>query len=326
MKIKHGILAVIVILFSALNMQSQTVMKLSLKEAQDYALKNNAQIKNAKLDIVLAKKKVWETTAIGLPHATGTANYSNILEVPEMNFGGYIYWQSIDATMPLTSDMVMDNYVEGEPIQLGTKENVTFDFNVSQLVFSGEYIVGLQASKIYKKLSEQNLQKTEADIKELIINTYYLVLIAEKSKEILESTLTNTEKIAYEIKEMLNVGFVEDTDFDQIELTLSNIKNSLSSLERQVGLTYKLLKMQLGLETEIDIELTDNLDDILSNISYEQLLNEQFFVENNIDYKLITTQENLSNLSLKREKSTFLPSVAAFYRFSMPAIQQYIRH
>jgi outer membrane protein TolC len=288
-------------------------MKLSLKEAQDYALKNNAQIKNAKLDIVLAKKKVWETTAIGLPHATGTANYSNILEVPEMNFGGYIDWQSIDATMPLTSDMVMDNYVEGEPIQLGTKENVTFDFNVSQLVFSGEYIVGLQASKIYKKLSEQNLQKTEADIKELIINTYYLVLIAEKSKEILESTLTNTEKIAYEIKEMLNVGFVEDTDFDQIELTLSNIKNSLSSLERQVGLTYKLLKMQLGLETEIDIELTDNLDDILSNISYEQLLNEQFFVENNIDYKLITTQENLSNLSLKREKSTFLPSVAAFY-------------
>ena len=313
MKIRLSITTAIILLFANINILAQTNMKLSLKEAQEYALKNNTQIKNAKLDIVLAKEKVWETTTIGLPQVSGTANYSNVLEVPEMNFGGYINWQAINPNSPLTAGMVMDNYIEGEPIKLGTNENVTLNLNVSQLIFSGEYIVGLQASKTYKMLSEQTLTKTEAEIRELIVNTYYLVLVVEKSKEILKSTFENIEKTAFEIDELLSVGYVEETDADQIKLNVSNIKNSLNSIDRQVDLSYKLLKIQMGFELDINLELTDNLNDIISNIYYEQLVNEQFILENNIDYKLITTQEHLSNLSLKREKTAFLPSIAAFY-------------
>ena len=37
----------------------------NLKEAQDYAIKNNYQNKKAVLDVEIAKKKVWETTAMG---------------------------------------------------------------------------------------------------------------------------------------------------------------------------------------------------------------------------------------------------------------------
>jgi len=42
---------------------------------------------------------------------------------------------------------------------LGVPNNTTFDFTLSQLIFSGEYIVGLQATKVFKEISVNSLQK-----------------------------------------------------------------------------------------------------------------------------------------------------------------------
>src|SRR3989339_1271868 len=59
-------------------------MLLTLQEAVDFALKNSADIKNAQIDIEIAKKKIWETTAIGLPQVSAKFAYQNIFKVPEM--------------------------------------------------------------------------------------------------------------------------------------------------------------------------------------------------------------------------------------------------
>ena len=41
--------------------------RLSVNDAQQLGLTNNTEVKNARLDVKLAKKKVMETVAIGLP-------------------------------------------------------------------------------------------------------------------------------------------------------------------------------------------------------------------------------------------------------------------
>ena len=70
---------------------AQPVVKsLSLKDAQEYALKNNMTIKNARVDLEIAKKKIWETTAMGLPQLNAAAAYSHIFKVPEVSFPGTI--------------------------------------------------------------------------------------------------------------------------------------------------------------------------------------------------------------------------------------------
>jgi len=46
---------------------AQNEQTFSLKQAQEYALKNNYKNQQSILDIKAAKKKIWETTAIGLP-------------------------------------------------------------------------------------------------------------------------------------------------------------------------------------------------------------------------------------------------------------------
>ncbi|GAB4299416.1 MAG: TolC family protein [Marinilabiliales bacterium] len=305
----------IIILLFIINVSysQDSTIYLSLKEARNYALENNINIINARLDVLISKNKVWETTAIGLPQVKGSASYSNIFEVPVMNFGGYIDWAAMDPTVPLTSGMVLSNYVEGEPIELGTKENIKWDVQVSQLIFSGEYIVGLQAAKVYKLLSENNLEKNKLDVLEGVTQTYYLILMAEENNKILEKSLENTLKIRDDMQATYNAGLIDKISIDQLNLTCKNLQNSLSNIKRQIELSKKLLKVMLNIDVDQNIVLTDNLENIFNEIDYDALVNSNFDINNNIDFQIMKVQQDLAKLSLRREKSAMLPTLSAYY-------------
>jgi outer membrane protein len=206
------------------------------------------------------------------------------------------------------------NNIAGVPIPLGVPNNTTLDITVTQLIFSGEYIVGLQATKVFYQMTDQNRQKTEIDLKESVANTYAMALSFEQTRDILSLTLANTEKTLSDMKQMLQQGLIENTDVDQIELITLNLKNGLSSMNRQIDATFDLLKFQLGMPFADNLVLTDNLDGIASSVNLEALMATPFNINNNLDYQILTTSEIIGNLNLKREKSTYLPNLAAVYR------------
>jgi len=293
---------------------------LTLKQAQEYAVKNNANSRNSAIDMEIAKKKIWETTAIGLPQISAQVNYQHLFTVPELSLGGSTYLATdLPAGTPITSDDISNQkvymgYTPGAPIKLGVANNTTLDITVSQLIFSGEYIVGLQATKVFYTMTDQNKQRVEIDLKENISNTYAMALVFEQSRKVLAQSLGNTIKTLAEIQESYKQGMVENTDVDQIELVSLTLKNAVSSMSRQIDATYDLLKFQLGMPFSDKIVLTDSLETIAGTVNLETLINTQFNINNNLDYQILKTSEDISKLNLKREKSTYLPNVAAVYR------------
>lgn len=283
--------------------QEATVMKLSLAEAKQMALENNSTVINAGLDVEAAKKKVWETTAIGLPQVNTEVAYAHIPDVPVMQLPASFF----DPTAP--ADALAD-------VPVASKNNTDITLTASQLIFSGEYIVGLQASRVYKDLTRHGLTKTRNEIAEATDNAYVLVLVAQESKKLLEETLENIEKLAKETKAYYDEGFVEETDADQMAITVSNIKNSLSNIDRQVKLSYDLLKLQLGLDMDQEIALSQSLSELTSQSEFEALILNDQSIYSNPDFLLAQTQEALMKLDYKRSISTTLPSVAAFYQYT----------
>jgi len=301
--------------------QQGSPLSLSLKQAQDYAIINNVNAKNSSLDVKLAKKKIWETTAIGLPQISAQANYQHLFKVPELSLGGstFLDTKNLEPGNVITAnDVTQGNlflgYNPSDPIALGVKDNTTINLTVSQLVFSGEYLVGLQASKVFSKISEQSQKKTELDLKESVSNTYSLVLLLGQNKTILQQSLDNLKKTLADMQEMNKQGFIENTDVDQIELTTLNLENGVNSINRQESASKDLLKYQLGLSFDIEIVLTDSLESTTVIPNLETVLSSKFNVENNLDFQILGIQEKLGKLNLKREESTFLPSLAAVYQ------------
>ena len=276
----------------------------SLNEAIEHALKNNYNAINAARDIDAAKKKKWETTTIGLPQINASLGYQNNIE--------------------LQKSLIPAEFFGGQPgefaeVAFGTRHNMIGNATVSQLIFNGSYIVGLQSAKVYLQISENAKIKTNQEIREMVINAYGNVLLANESIAILEKNKTNLEKTLNETTQIFKNGLIEEENVEQLQITLTTIKSAQENIKRQKVIATNMLKLILGITIGKELILTENLNNLaLNNVNFE-LSTTPFQVENSIDFKI---QENLvqsKKLLLLLEKSNALPSLAAAYNFGYNA-------
>lgn len=278
--------------------------KFSLQQAIDYALKNNVSKINAELDVEKSKKKIWETTAIGLPHIDGELDYTNFLDIP--------------------TTLVPAEFVGGKPgefvaFKFGTPENATAKITATQLLFDGTYIVGLKASKVYAELFKKQLTASEIEVKMNVAKAYFVVLVAEDNLKILSKSVENLKKIHFETSELFKNGLVEEIDVDRLALALSNLETQLKNVERQSKLAEGLLKFQIGMDLKEKIILTDSIIAMYSNLPPE--ITAEIGFSNRIEYKLVQTQVSLAELNMKRYKMSYLPNLAAFYTHQQNAMR-----
>ncbi len=300
---------------------SQSQSSFSLEEAVQFALENNYNMKNARTDVEIAKRKINETTAIGLPQIAGTISNTNYMSLPTTLFPDFItgaIYQVNEEKFGLVP-VVPQAEQEFFPVSFGTKYNATAQLSVSQLIFKGSYIVGLQAAKAYLDQSKIQLQKSEIDIQESVTNAYFLVLVAEEQLEILKSTMKSLKEMRDETATIHAQGFIEDTDVDQLDLMVADLEANMFYANNQVIIARSYLKLNLGLKLNYAIDLTDNLNDLLNGVKETEVLNSGFSFDQNIDYKVLQNQKKLSELNLKNFKSEYLPSISAFFNYQKDA-------
>lgn len=306
-------LVILGLCFKGISQDSKEVLKLSLTEAQDFALQNNRAMKNAKIDVLSADKRIWETIAMGLPQLGFSANYQHQFVVPELSFGSYLDPSSLPEGF-ITNTDIMKAYKQSPKVPLGVPDNTTFDFTLSQLIFSGEYIVGLQATRVFKEISVNSLAKTESSTKETVAGTYHLYLVLCESLRVLKASLASVDQTYKDAQKMNEQGFNEETDVDQIKISLSNLQRLVASVESQREVSLKLLKYQLGMDISQNVELTDSLPAMIQQGNIQYLAAPVFDYEKSIDYKIVRNLESSSALFVRREESKYLPTVSAFYR------------
>jgi len=273
---------------------AQETLSLSLEEAKNFVLEYNKQVENAELAVELAQKKINESISSFLPQAELTMDYSNYFGA-EMEF----------------------SFVEGQPpTTIPFKPTSNLNVGVSQMVFSGTFIVGLQMVRIYKEISQTNYLKTEQNIKEMVILAYYGALVSELSIQIINDNLANTRKIYDNTEAMVSVGMAERLDLDQFEVQISSLENALKSAERQKELSYNLLRYQLGVPADTPLELTDSLEGFLENFDFTGIMDQSFNIMDNLDYQLIMEQQRISEKQVDMQKMNYLPTLTGFYQYT----------
>jgi outer membrane protein len=301
------------IILSIYGQDKKEILRLSISEAQAYAVQNNRTVQSSRIDLQSAEKKVWENLALGLPQLSVAANYLHQFKVPQLSFGPVLDINSLPDGV-LTKQNLSDAYVEAPPIPLGVRDNTVIDLTLSQLIFSGEYLVGLQATRVVKQMSEKSVVKTENETKESVAGTYYLNLVLAENQKLLNESLNSTDQTYKELVKMNEQGLNEDTDVDQVKIARSTIQTLINSVTAQREISMKLLKFQLGLGFDQQVELTDSIPHIIQegNISYLEM--PDFNLSSNIDYQLVSNQVQIAELLLKRQQAKYFPVISAFYR------------
>ncbi|HOY49125.1 MAG TPA: TolC family protein [Flavobacteriales bacterium] len=297
---KNKVLLLLLILSAGLHAQTNDQGSFTLPQAIDFALKNGYSVKNAATDIEIAKKKVAEIRGIGIPQLKTEASFQDFVEVP-------VSIISANAFNPLAPP---GTYLR---IPFGVKYNASIGYTASWLAFSGEYIVGLQASKTYVDISKANLRKSEIEVKESVTKAYNLVLILKENKRILSENIASLEQSIEQTSAYNKEGFVEEMDVDRLRLLKNNLSTTLTTLEQQTIIAEKLLKFQMGYDVNAAITLTETLDNLISNAKSGVDVEPKFDPANNIDRILIGKALNLQKLEVKRQKANYLPTLSTFY-------------
>ncbi|MCD4771842.1 MAG: TolC family protein [Bacteroidales bacterium] len=304
-------------------LSAQTKSKFTLNEAQEYGLENNHDIKNALTDIKIAKNKVKETISIGLPQVNGTISTTNYIDIPTTLMPDFIspaIFRVNESNFGLTPTQPLGD-IQYFPVSFGTEFNASADVSVNQLIFNGDYIVGLQSANSYLQTTRLQHQKTEIDLKESIANAYFIVLATERNAKILGKTLNELEKMLYETNELFKAGFVEDTDIVQLELMVSDLKASLITIKKQLDIAYLYLKFNMGFDLNEDIILSEDLNSLVKKAESNLLLETGFELSQNIDFKIFISQKELANKELMLEKAAYLPTISAFFNATTNAMR-----
>ena len=308
-KIQFNTLLIILILFQ-FNLYAQETtpdtLNLSISDARIYALENNYKMKNARLDVLAAQKKVWETTAIGLPQVDGKIDYNNNLIV---------------GTMPLTITDPEGNQTTAF-IQMGSPHSTTAGLTVSHLIFDGSYIVGLQSAQVYKNISELAEFKSETLIDEAVTNAYGGAILNDEFVKILTSNVETLEKNLEQTKAFYDVGLSEEQNVEQLQILLSSTKNLLFTAKRDRETSYQMLNFTLGIDINKPVKLVNGIEFLLLENMDMNIEDKQFIVQNNIDVEIQNNKVRSQELLKKLEQSKYLPSISAFYNTKQDAFAE----
>jgi outer membrane protein len=301
--------------------QEQPYM-LTLQQAREYALQHNKTLLNARDQITSSKKKVYETIANGLPQVEGSLDYTTYFNY-EMNFS---FGSSSGGTIP---DFTQPPYDAGDAALfgdimglMGSSEPIIMtdqfsgNIQVSQLIFSGQFITGIQTAKIARRLADQSLVRSELDVKENITNSYYNILTTEHSLNVINKNLENLDAIIKNTENFYRTGMVEETAVLELKVRASGVKNFQKLLERVNQLNYNMLKFQLGVAPETNIALADSLPQIIESLNPQAALVNNYDVNNDITYQLTESQVALTKKQVDLQEWAYAPTAAGFYRYT----------
>ncbi|WP_299430602.1 TolC family protein [uncultured Maribacter sp.] len=276
----------------------------TLDEAVSFALENNYSAINASRDIIAAQKQKWETIASGLPQINGSISYQNQLKQPVSLIPGEFAGGAPGTFVPIV---------------FGQAQTATATATLSQQIFDGSYIVGVQAAKVFLNYSANNKEKSNLDIRKATTEAYGNVLLAQESVAILEKNKETLAKTLFETTKIFENGLEEEESVEQLQITLSSVDNQLKNAVRLKDITLQMLNLVMGISIDAPTQLEDSLDILTENQIKFDLLETDLTIENNVDYKLATNFNQQRFYEHKLAKSRALPSLNAFVNYGTSA-------
>lgn len=266
-------------------------LSLSLREAQDYAVKQNRSLKNASLAVQEAYAARWQTIASMLPQVDASYSYSDYL--------GY------SATLNMG----------GTPIPI-SMPNVGALSVTASMGLNGQAIVGVLLNTIAIDMKKIALEQNESELRGNVMGSYVSVLALQSIAGLLDSSLVNIQELETITQHAVDAGAAEQTTADQIRVRVNTLKSSINMQRYNIELAMSLLKVLLDVPVETELALTENLDEVLSPASVLQLLGEQFQIENNLNYQLLQKQVELAKTNVHMAGWAYGPTVGLAYNFT----------
>ena len=255
---------------------------LTLKDALNFAIENNATAKKSRLDIDGGLFKTQEIRAQALPQITGNASLTYNAIIGQLVFGDQAF-------------------------QLGRAWNDNAGVQLSQQLFNQTVFTGLKAAKTSEAYYNLNASFTEEQIIELVANNYYQVLVSRQQLNVIDTNIKNIKVVEKIISNQYSNGLAKKIDVDRIQVNLTNLQTRREQTINAVVQLENQLKFSMGMPVNTAIVVPP---DELKTVEALPELADTINTAGRIEMRLLNIQKELYQLQRKSYLAEYYPSLS----------------
>lgn len=297
-----------------------STLRLSLEQAQDYAVSHNLSQKNSLLEAQKLRAQKWQLVASGLPQLLATGSFVNCghhtmgLDISQsklsqgmqglgqlLETSGLPMMQGISqivkATMEAPLEIPMHNFFEGQL--------------TAYMGINGSGVVAVAIKALAQRMQLLNAVRDQSALRANVLESYAAILVTQDIIKILESNKASLSKIAQTSSDRN-----EGTQSELLALKVQEIQDGINSHKRTLEVAYQALGLLLGTSENQKIVLTTTLDEVLNSATVMDILKTDFVLNENLDYELASHNVELAHKEVRKAAWEYGPTVAMKYVYT----------
>lgn len=275
------------VMFSPLFAMAQNAtLDLSLDKAVEIALAENPTIRVADKEIEIKKvadKEAWQAL---LPSVTADLALSHSIKVAAIKTAMGEFKMGMDGSTTATGGLTM-----------------------TLPLFAPAVYQNMKLTKEDIKLAQEKARASRLDLVNQVTKAYYSALLAKDSRDVINKSY----KLAEDNFNVVNSKFVNGrvSEYDKIsaEVQMRTMKSSVVSAETGLNLALLQLKVLMGIDTDINININDSLkayEDMLV-LSNTQATDAE--LANNSTLKQLDQNKSMLQRARKVLRTGFMPTI-----------------
>jgi len=263
---------------------STSVLKISMKKAIEAALGSMEDIKISKVETERAYHQYREAQTSWYPNLTGHGEWTNNARYP-----------------------INKRYPRGFESDYETGTGAT----LQQVIWSfGRISSAVEAARKSVEMGRLNEEGKQADV---IFNTklaYYTVIFTHKALDIVMESYQNSLDNKKILEKRSAMGRVARKDNIKIEADIAARIPFVTDVQADIIAAQNTLKRMMGLDFDVNIELTDGFKQSYEEKNYTNLVKYLWTREPTL--KRLEENISLQESLIKAEKAEYLPNISAF--------------
>lgn len=293
-----------ILLICFVTVTSTAFPQVSLDSLLEYALQHSHEVKKAALQEREASFYRKEITGQGFPQVKSSAVYGK-LSMNNINL--LIPTEALSEEMAILFDQIegMDKlYLAGGTIE------------VSQLIYSQSYWVGLKAAKKTQELYTILKRQTDEEVILNLSEGYFQVCALSLQQVTIDKMLKNLNEIFDVLKLNYQNELVKKTDVSRVNISVVNLETTRKTIDDGINIQVNYLKALAGIPKDSVLAVNvESFDDFPGSGLHEH----PFVPENVPAYQVLLKQSELTHEQMRLAKAEYLPVLSAFGQFNKSA-------
>jgi outer membrane protein len=260
----------------------------TLKQAVDYALRNQPAVRQAAIDEQINERDIRIGLSGWLPQVNSSGLYNYYFKgQPQAGASG--------ANIPSNA---------------GSIRNLsTLGVTASQVIYNNDVLLASKASKYSREYYKSNTLSSQINVVSDVSKAFFDVLLSQKQLDITNEDIARLQRSLKDATNRYQAGVSDKTDFKQATIALNNSIATRKATEESIKSKTAYLKQIMGVGRPGTITLAYDSSRYEQEVAIDT--NQVLDVNNRIEYRLLQASKALNVLNVDYYHYGFLPSLSA---------------